>query len=484
MQCVGAAFCVVCQNGANETLSELRRFLALLYTKFLAKSPKPQTIVPIAAMISNEESIVPSGVMPVSNHAYLYLRYVSLNGYHESKSLRLKSVGSIEAIQFLNYVGVLMTPDGTQIEILPKVAKHADSDSLIDDSRQALLNMLKSLGEFRHLQTNNADLLQQKMPLLEVFIGQFLSAVNRLIKKGIKRDYQSQNDNLLFLKGKLDPSQQLKHNLVQKQRFAVAYDEYLPDTLMNQLIKAAIKKVLNITRSIKHQKLARELEFVFADVSQLNLKALNKLDINIERSTEHYTAPVAWSKLILTGMSPLSMQGNANAFSLLFPLEAVFESYVEQILRRTFPDNLQVKGQSKKHHLVTYQQRKMFNLKPDITVLYGEFSLLILDTKWKLIDTNKNNGTDKFMLSQQDFYQMYAYGHKYLNGVGNLVLIFPVNERFSFPLPSPFAFSAELRLWVVPFDIHRATPDDKRLRIPAELAELLMPKAKHLLDVE
>jgi len=332
--------------------------------------------------------------------------------------------------------------------------------------------MLKSLGEFRHIQTDEANLMQQKMPLLEVFIGQFLSSVNKLVKKGLKRDYQPQSDNLLFLKGKLKPSEQLKRNLVQKQRFAVDYDEYLPDILMNQLIKTAIQNVLKITRSAKHQKLARELDFIFVDVALLNLKLLDKLDIKIDRGMEHYSGPVAWSKIILSGMSPLSMQGKASAFSLLFPLEAVFESYVEQILRKTLPSHLVVKGQSKKHHLVTYEQSKMFNLKPDLTVSEDNQMMLVLDTKWKLIDASKANGTDKFMLSQQDFYQMYAYGHKYLNGVGDLVLIFPINERFTQPLPSPFEFSPQLRLWVVPFDIHHLAKDNERLKITSELEQI------------
>ena len=417
---------------------------------------------------------IPSGVVAVSKHAYQYLKRLSLSDSTESKSLRLKSVGAIEAIQFLNYVGVIVTPDGSQIEVLPKIAKHDNSDNLVGESRLALLNMLKSLGEFRHIQTDSADLMLQKMPLLEIFIGQFLSSVNKLVKKGLKRDYQTQSDNLFFLKGKLQPSEQLKRNHVHKQRFAVDYDEYLPDTLTNQLIKTAIQKVLTITRSPKHQKLARELDFIFVDVALLNLKLYDKLDIQISRGMEHYTSPVAWSKLILSGMSPLSMQGQANAFSLLFPLETVFESYVEQILGKTMPQHLRLKGQSKKHHLVTYEQNKMFTLKPDITVSYDSRIMLVLDTKWKLIDASKANGTDKFLLSQQDFYQMHAYGHKYLNGHGDLILIYPSNERFSAPLPSPFNFSSQLKLWVVPFDIHHLTKDNERLKITYELEQAIM----------
>lgn len=54
--------------------------------------------------------------------------------------------------------------------------------------------------------------------------------------------------------------------------------------------------------------------------------------------------------------------------------------------------------------------------------------------------------------SQADFYQLQAYGQSYLDGVGDVVLIYPKTDNFSDPLPV-FAFpkTEGLRLWVVPF---------------------------------
>ena len=417
--------------------------------------------------VCNDRAIPNVSVIP--EKAYQYLRHLSLCDDDESKLLRLKSVGGVETIQFLNYVGVIVTPDGFQIEILPKIVKHAEHNDAVSDSRRSLLNMLRTLGMYRHIQTAAAHLEKYKMPLLEIFIGQFLSSVNQLVKRGIKRDYQPQSDNLFYLKGKLNINAQLKHNLVQQHRFCVDYDEYVPDIIVNRLIKAALQKVLLMTRSAQNQRLARELEFVFADVSPITVQAISKETLNLSRGMEHYQVPVAWSQLILEGISPLSMRGDAHAFSLLFPLESVFESYVESVLRQTLHPPFTVKGQLQTSHLVTYDAKRMFRLKPDIAVYNGGELKLVLDTKWKLIDASKANGTDKFLLSQQDFYQMHAYGHKYLQGEGDLVLIYPSNDKFTAPLTSAFEFSSSLRLWVVPFDIHHQTYDGDRLKLPSQL---------------
>ncbi|MDA7569172.1 McrC family protein [Emcibacteraceae bacterium] len=47
-----------------------------------------------------------------------------------------------------------------------------------------------------------------------------------------------------------------------------------------------------------------------------------------------------------------------------------------------------------------------------------------MDTKWKLLDQNAGNGTDKYSLCQAEFYQLYAYGQKYMNGKGDMIFYF------------------------------------------------------------
>jgi 5-methylcytosine-specific restriction enzyme subunit McrC len=75
-----------------------------------------------------------------------------------------------------------------------------------------------------------------------------------------------------------------------------------------------------------------------------------------------------------------------------------------------------------------------------------------LDTKWKLLDGAAKD--DKYGLSQQDFYQMFAYGHKYLNGRGTLVLIYPAWDKFPANAePLHFSFSSDLQLLALPYDL-------------------------------
>lgn len=388
-----------------------------------------------------------------------------------SALLRLCVYRGQKAIQVRNYVGVLQLADGTQLEILPKVA--GDGIAL---ARRALLNMLCHLHDFRHLQSTDASIATRPMPLLEVFISQFLQSVNRLIKRGIRSEYVRQEENGSFLKGKLLVPQQLKHNLLNRQRFFTEFDEYLQNTPANRVIRTALSLVARYARVASNQRLCRELNFAFGDVPlsadvQTDLKA-----VRLSRGMAHYDLPLAWSRLILSGSSPLAMSGEAQAISLLFPMEAVFECYVASVLKKECHAPYRLAEQVQARSLVRHDGRDWFRLKPDLMLYCDKRPVAVMDTKWKLLDGEMANGSDKYGLSQQDFYQMFAYGQNYLAGRGEMALIYPKTELFAAMIPKPFEYNPELRVWVVPFDIHPDTPDHCRFQGPDKLQRWLMGK--------
>jgi 5-methylcytosine-specific restriction enzyme subunit McrC len=410
----------------------------------------------------------------ISDDAFKYLESLCLNQVSEMKHfLRLRSYSGERALQLKHYVGVIQIPNGDQIEVLPKVGKvsnEATADKLaIANSRKSLLNMLKTMNGFRHIESADAQVNQQKMPLFEVFIRQFLQSVNQLVKRGLRSDYVSRQDNLLFLKGKLLTSQQLKHNLVNKHKFYVEYDEYLLDRPANRLIHTALNKISNYSKNNAHQRLCRELSFAFNDIPVSHNIKQDFAKVKLNRGMSYYQTPLAWAKLILEDMTPLAMKGSANAISLLFPMHDLFESYVGSVLRRQLKDNHSLEEQARSEYLVQHSKNEWFNLKPDFLVKNDNANRLVLDTKWKLLDSNLDNGSDKYGLSQNDFYQMFAYGHKYLNGNGNLVLIYPKTDKFQKAIKRSFNFSKHLKLWVVPFDVSDYAKDKDRLILNEEL---------------
>ena len=103
--------------------------------------------------------------------------------------------------------------------------------------------------------------------------------------------------------------------------------------------------------------------------------------------------------------------------------------------------------------------KNRFQLRPDLLVSYLSQPRYVMDTKWKLL--NSLDSQNNFNINQSDIYQMFAYGHKYLKGSGDLVLTYPKHTHFEQPLPC-FNLDQDLRLWVVPF----CAQDDVLINFP------------------
>lgn len=415
----------------------------------------------LVAVGANFSGIDGVHMVPASVFAWLEEQCLRVADAREGTWLRWTQRRGRRVIQVTSFVGVIRAPDGYQIEVLPKVGKAIGGGAV--EARQLLIEMLCCLHGFRHVLTGRAQLSATRMPLLEIFISEFLCTVKHIVKRGLRSDYLQRQDNLFALRGKLLMSPHLRQNLFRADRFFTAHDEFSTDRPENRLLRAALRRVLTLTGVLTSQQLARELDFVFADVPPSTQIRVDFQKVRIDRSMGYYSDALAWARLILSEESPLTGSEHHTAPSLLFPMEAVFEAYVAKHLARQLTPTHILKTQARSHHLVRHQERSWFRLQPDLLVRNLDRDLLVLDTKWKLLDGLKANGTDKYGLSQADFYQLQAYGLSYLDGKGDVVLIYPRTDIFTDPLPVfEFPNISGMRLWVLPFCLK-----NRRLMLPA-----------------
>lgn len=314
-----------------------------------------------------------------------------------------------ETLQAQNYVGVIQTQDGTTIEILPKI-KNLDEI----ESKKILIKMLKTLRKSPFKNFNMAHLKSSKMSLLEIFITMFLDELSKLIQKGIKSDYITKEENLKFLKGKLKINEQIKKNYIHRECFFVEYQDFLSNRIENRLIKTTLEFLYKKSKANKNQQRIREFLFVFDEIKvSHNLKSdFSKVKSN--RQMRDYEQILLWCRTFLLENSFSPYKGNDIAFALLFDMNLLFESYVGNFLKK---NGLNVSLQDKGKYLV--EEPNKFALKPDIVINGDE--QLIADTKWKIIKDERD-------ISQQDMYQLYAYGTKYINCT-KLYLIYPYDNK-------------------------------------------------------
>ena len=334
-----------------------------------------------------------------------------------SDFLRISSHKGVKVIKPQNYVGVINIDNKVQIEILPKI-DIGDENKL----RKLFLKMLSCLKEFKGKSFKNAQINVSQLPIYEVFIQMYLNEVQELLKKGLKSDYLTIEGNLTFFKGKFLINQHLKHNIIRKDRFYMAYDEFHINRPENRLIKTALLKLNKISSNGKNQLLAKRLLAEFEMVNQSTNIDKDFSLVKKDRNAQAYQSLMTWSQVFLKNKSFSTFKGTENVNALLFPMEKIFEAYVAKQLKIKFPEwNVETQKDDK----YLFDNPKTFGLNPDIYMSKGG-SAIVLDTKWKKLIRNSNN----YGISQSDMYQMYAYAYKY--DVENIVLIYPKHREISF----------------------------------------------------
>ena len=341
-----------------------------------------------------------------------------------SDFLRISSHKGVKVIKPQNYVGVINIDNKVQIEILPKIDIDDPKIDIgnYDELRKLFLKMLYSLKEFKGKSFKNAQLNDSKLPIYEVFIQMYLNEVQELLKKGLKSDYFTIEGNLTFFKGKFLINQHLKHNIILKDRFYMAYDEFHINRPENRLIKTTLLKLNKISSNGKNQLLAKRLLAEFEMVNQSTNIDKDFSLVKKDRNAQAYQSLMTWSQVFLKNKSFSTFKGTENVNALLFPMEKIFEAYVAKQLKIKFPEwNVETQKDDK----YLFDNPKTFGLNPDIYMSKGG-SAIVLDTKWKKLIRNSNN----YGISQSDMYQMYAYAYKY--DVENIVLIYPKHREISF----------------------------------------------------
>lgn len=348
-----------------------------------------------------------------------------------------------EVLKAKNYVGVLEGPSGSLLEILPKIY-HAEES--LEQTRKIFLKMLRYLGNYPGKSFRNARLETGETPLLEVFIRMYLDEVGALLKKGLKSAYRTLEGNLPYYKGKLQVAGQIRYNLVHKERFYVSYDEFLLDRPENRLVKATLEYLAPRSRDAGN---IREIWQQLAHFDGVKASVHHEKEfarVTHDRSASHYETLLAWSRVFLGKKSFLSTPGVERASSILYPMEKVFEDYVGKNLRSllwgtSWSAELQHKG--------PYLFDNYFQMKPDILLKEGGKPKVILDTKWKILTKEQRN----YNISQQDMYQMYAYGKKF--NVPEIVLLYPLARGFSNEMKISYDSGDGVRVRVFFVDLSR-----------------------------
>ena len=361
---------------------------------------------------------------------------------HDKPTVLTRTHGGLKAAQV---VGILAVP-GMTLEILPKI----DGDD--DAVRRALVHMLAVAHGLRVADGELASLATQRRDLLELLIGLFANRLLAAVRRGLPRRYVGHEDDLRLLRGRLNVIRQVTHLAARPDLLACRFDEFSEDTPLNRVLKAAVLRLARVARTAANARRLAELTARFELTGDSPDPLREPVRLDRTNTTFHDLHRLA--RLFLTGDWQSTTGGKATGFTLLFPMNELFERFIGQSLERALGSG-RVHLQDRSHYALfddtdtkASEPKRLFNLRPDAVIepSPGENGPpIVLDTKWKHLTPYKP-GCEKMGVDQSDVYQMLAYARAY--GAGRLILLYPWHKALG-EHEEPDKKGRILRTWTV-----------------------------------
>jgi len=311
-----------------------------------------------------------------------------------------------KGIKFGSYVGVIQI-SGLTIEILPKIDRQATDDPAEKDKWQGvLLNMLNVCRKISVDTVSETQLKRRYNSILDVYFEMYLNEIEQLIRRGLIKQYRKVGSNQKALKGKLLFAQNIRHNLVHKERFYCEHQVYDRHHLIHHIIFKGLKVIENLVSYRLRDKLHRIL-FELDSFQEINITAQHFDRITLNRKSYVYANALEIAKMFILNFSPSLHTGHHAMLTLLFDMNSLWEEYVYRILKK-YHQNHQVQAQKSKKF---WENR---SIRPDIIITTSDKHRTVIDTKWK-IENSKRPAIN-------DLKQMFAYN---LHWSANSVLLYP-----------------------------------------------------------
>ena len=310
-------------------------------------------------------------------------------------------------IKLSHYVGVLKMPYFT-LEVLPKADRHPVPAVW----RRLLIEMVATCASLSVDHAAVATSSFRADSLLEVYLLDFLTRVERLFRQGLTKQYQTVTENCRAMKGRLRFAEHIRCNAVHRERFFVEHAVHTVDHSLHQLLKKALLVVANVSTNPTIAQRTHRLLLSLAHVSDESLEKLASAKITFDRHTERYRTAVTAAQQILAASFSHVYQGNTHqGFAFMLDMNRLFEEFVYRRLHR-----LSITHGFSVHRQTTQSLWGTTKARPDILVKFRDGRKnVVVDTKWKVLLQPRP--------SAEDLHQIYVYNQLFEAQRG--ILLYP-----------------------------------------------------------
>ena len=267
------------------------------------------------------------------------------------------------------WVGYIPLTDSFHLSLIPKVP---------------VANLFRMLEYAYRLDFTILEGLMDSESVIELYERLALVLARRVldrIRKGLYRSYVPKNDDLPYVRGRIDVMAHIRN--LQRVALPCNFEEHTTDVEENQILLWTLTRILEsgicTERSLPHIRQARRALLGLSTLQPFSARACS--DRLYNRLNQDYEPLHALCRFFLEHTGPTHRLGDRRMLPILIDMDRLFELFVVEWLRKHIPARYSVLGQEN----VQFHMGHIVSIKIDITVkdLETGQTVFVLDTKYK-----------------------------------------------------------------------------------------------------
>lgn len=226
------------------------------------------------------------------------------------------------------------------------------------------------------------------------------------IKRGLGKEYMSRTESLALLRGKIDITESIKTQALQRRQLVCSYDEFSVNSFMNRIIKSTMLLLLRADIAKTHKKELKKLLVYFDDVDPIDLNSVN-WNMQYNRNNQTYRMLIGICYLIVKGLLQTQSDGTTKLMDFLDEqrMHRLYEKFILEYYRKEYPQ-ITANAAQIPWQLDDDMGAMLPVMQTDIMLSYGE-KTLIIDAKYYAHSTQLQY--DKHTLHSGNVYQIFTY---------------------------------------------------------------------------
>lgn len=255
--------------------------------------------------------------------------------------------------------------------------------------------------DYRYMNVENLDSMKDLCACI------LTRAVSLQLKRGLIREYVTEEDELMSPKGKIDITDSITSGVIQNHRLICSHDEFSENSVRNRIVKQTLAVLLASNVKQEYRIEIRKLIRFFAYVDFIDPHTIN-WSMAYDRNNQSYRFLMAICKLVLKDLLMTQSDGTFRMMDLLDERaqHAIYEKFILEYYAKEWP-RLHANSSRIKWGLDDDDTPGMLPSMLSDIMLNDGHTWLIIDAKY--YNRNVQNNQGRSTLISGNLYQILSY---------------------------------------------------------------------------